>query len=71
MVRLQVADAGDDLQLQRAVANILNKQSRIAGKGWFSSLGVGLTTPHRKNKLVKNIQKGLGPRWIPWINDIK
>jgi hypothetical protein len=35
----------------RAVANILNRQSRTADKGWFSSLGMGemLTTPHRKN----------------------
>jgi hypothetical protein len=32
-------------------ANILNKQSRTADKGWSSSLGlgVGLTTPHRKH----------------------
>jgi hypothetical protein len=31
-------------------ANILNKQSRTADKGWSSSLGlgVGLTTRHRK-----------------------
>ena len=25
----------------RVAANTLNKQSRIADKGWFSSLGVG------------------------------
>jgi hypothetical protein len=38
--RPQVAD-GDGLQIWRVVANILNKQSRTADKGWSSSLGVG------------------------------
>jgi hypothetical protein len=37
----QVADGGDALQLWRAAANILTKQSRTADKGWSSSLGVG------------------------------
>jgi hypothetical protein len=37
----QVADGGDGLQLWRVAANALNKQSRIAGKGWFSSSRVG------------------------------
>jgi hypothetical protein len=41
MARPQVADGGDALQLWRAAANILNKQSRTADKGWSSSLGVG------------------------------
>ena len=31
----------NDLQLWRVAANILNKQSRTADKGWSSSLGVG------------------------------
>jgi hypothetical protein len=37
----------------RVAANILNKQSRTADKGWSSSLGVGrgLTTPRRINVL--------------------
>jgi hypothetical protein len=50
MARPQVADGGDALQFWRVAANILNKQSRTADKGWSSSLGlgVGLTTPHRK-----------------------
>jgi hypothetical protein len=55
VARPQVADGGDALQLWREAANILNKQSRTADKGWSSGLGelgVGLTTPHRKNKLV-------------------
>jgi hypothetical protein len=40
MARSQVAD-GDGLQIWRLAANILNKQSRTADKGWSSSLGVG------------------------------
>jgi hypothetical protein len=37
----QVADGENSLQFWRVAANILNKQSRRAEKGWFSSLGVG------------------------------
>jgi hypothetical protein len=37
----QVAVGGDALQIWRVAANILNKQSRTADKGWPSSLGVG------------------------------
>jgi hypothetical protein len=40
MERPQVADRGEGLQIWRAAANILNKQSGTAGKGWSSSLGV-------------------------------
>jgi hypothetical protein len=52
MARPQVADGGNTLQVWRVAANILNKQSRAADKGWSSSLGlgVGLTTPHRKKQ---------------------
>jgi hypothetical protein len=41
-------------------ANILNKQSRTADKGWPSSLGLGrgLTTPPRKKKHVTKCYKG-------------
>jgi hypothetical protein len=42
----------------RVAANILNKQSRTAEKGWSSSLGLGegLTTPRCKNEsLLRNI----------------
>jgi hypothetical protein len=31
----------EGLQIQRIAANIFNKQSRTADKGWSSSLGVG------------------------------
>jgi hypothetical protein len=36
----QVAEKGDGLQIWRVAANILNKQSQKADKGWSSSLGV-------------------------------
>jgi hypothetical protein len=39
MTRPQVAD-GDVLQIWRVAANILNKQSRTADKGWSSSMGI-------------------------------
>jgi hypothetical protein len=57
MARPQVADGRDALQPWRADANIYNKQSRTAGKGWSSSLGlgVGLTTLHRKK--IRLLQK--------------
>jgi hypothetical protein len=41
MVRPQVVDGGDGLQIRRIAVNILNKQSRTADKGRSSSLGVG------------------------------
>jgi hypothetical protein len=37
----QVADVGDDLQILRMAANILNKQSWAADSGLSSSLEVG------------------------------
>jgi hypothetical protein len=40
MARPQVADGGNTLQVWRVPANILNKQSQTADKGWPSSLGV-------------------------------
>jgi hypothetical protein len=40
MVRPQVADGGDIIQVWRVAENILNKQSRTAEKVWSSSLGV-------------------------------
>jgi hypothetical protein len=41
MARPQVADGGDGLQICRAAANILNKQSCTADRGWPSSFGFG------------------------------
>jgi hypothetical protein len=69
MARPQVADGGDSLQIWRVAANILNKQSRTAGTGWSSSLGVGpgLTAPHRKTpNLLSNVLKSLGRGRILW-----
>jgi hypothetical protein len=40
MARPRVADRGYGLQIWRVAVNILNKQSRTADSGWFSSLGV-------------------------------
>jgi hypothetical protein len=53
----QVADGGDGFRIWKVAANILNKQLRTADKecppAW--RLGVGLTTPHRKKKIVTKI----------------
>jgi hypothetical protein len=40
MARSQVADGEEGLQIRRVAANILDKQSRTADKGWPSNLGV-------------------------------
>jgi hypothetical protein len=52
MARPQVADGEDGLQIWRVAANILNKQSRTADKGWYFCLlsGVVLRTLNRKKK---------------------
>jgi len=36
----QVVDGVDGLQIWRVAADILNKKSQTANKGWSSSLGV-------------------------------
>jgi len=36
-----VADREDGLQIWKVAANALNKESRIAEKGWSSSFGFG------------------------------
>jgi hypothetical protein len=53
----QVGDGGDGVHIWRVAVNILNKQSWTANMGWSPSLGVGLTTPHHKNKLVTKCHK--------------
>jgi hypothetical protein len=60
MARPQVADAGDGLHIFRVAANIVNKQSRTADRGWFSILGVGPKTPHLRNKFFTKCHTG------PW-----
>jgi hypothetical protein len=62
MVHPQVVD-GDDFQIWKVAANIQNKQSRTADKGWSSSLGVGCRTNNSSQQkiiLLWNITKGLG-----------
>jgi hypothetical protein len=39
--RRQGANEGQGLQIWRVAADILNRQSRTADKGWSSSMGVG------------------------------
>jgi hypothetical protein len=41
MVPSRLVDGGGGLRIWRVAANILNKESRTADKGWLSSLGVG------------------------------
>jgi hypothetical protein len=48
MARPQVAVGGDGLQIWKVAVNILNNQLQTDDKGWSSSLGVGLRTPHCK-----------------------
>jgi hypothetical protein len=54
-------------------ANILNKQSRTADKGWSSILEFrrGPKNTHRKKiSLLRNVTKGIGHGRIIWINDL-
>jgi hypothetical protein len=69
----QVKDGGDGLQTWRVAANILNKQSMTADKGWPSRLGVGRGAKNSsplKISLLRNVTKGLEPGRILWINDL-
>jgi hypothetical protein len=56
-VRHQVADGGDGLQIWREAANILNKQSWTADKGWSSSLEVGCEASNSSNNVVTKDHK--------------
>jgi hypothetical protein len=49
MAHPQVADGGDGLQIWRVAANIMNKKSRKADKGWSSTLEVGWGTPRHED----------------------
>jgi hypothetical protein len=53
MTRPQVANGGESHQIWRVAANTLNKQSRTADRGLYSSFGVGrgLATSHRKKSV--------------------
>jgi hypothetical protein len=69
MVCPRVADRGHGLQIWRVAANILNKQSRTANRGWPPSLevGRGANNPHRKTLcLLQSTYKGLRNGQILW-----
>jgi hypothetical protein len=62
MARPQVADGGDALQVWTVAANILDKRSRTADKGWSSSMGVergAINSSVLKNKLVAKCHQWL------------
>jgi hypothetical protein len=59
------------LQIWRAAANIMNKQSRTADNGWSSSLGLNdmLSTPNHKNlTILQNISQGFRLGLNLWYN---
>jgi len=64
MVRLQVAEGGDGLQMWRVAANIMNKLSRTADKGWAPSLAVGRGTNNVENTLHRD--SDLYGLFVPW-----
>jgi hypothetical protein len=72
MARPRVADGGYGLQMWRMAANVLNKQSRTADKGWSSAweLGEGLTI-YRKKQLLWNVTQRLAGSYEhgnePWV----
>jgi hypothetical protein len=57
MARPRVANGGDGLRM--VDANIWNKQSRTADKGWSSILVVGR---RKKKSLLRNVTQGLRDR---------
>lgn len=54
---------GDDLQIQMVAADILNKQSPTADKGWSSTLGIrhgaNNLSVYKRNWFIQNIAQGL------------
>jgi len=52
---LQVADGGVDFQIWRVGASMLNKQSYVSAKVWYSSFGFGRGD---RDSLLKNIRLG-------------
>jgi hypothetical protein len=74
MARPQVADGGDGLQIWRVAANISNKQSRTADKGWSFSLGVGRgannSSPYKISFLQRSHEVSESLKVILLKNDI-
>jgi hypothetical protein len=62
IARSQTAEGVEGLQKRRVAANILNKQSRTADKGWYSSLWVGLGASNFSQQelhMLRNISQSL------------
>jgi hypothetical protein len=70
MARPQVADRADGLRMWRVAANILNKRSRTADRGWSSSLGAGRRLKTLTVKIVDYVLRiiykslGNGSSWL-------
>jgi hypothetical protein len=66
MVRPQVVDGGDVLQVWKEAANILHRQSQTADQGWSSSLGVGRGAHNSSPlqiSLLRKFTRSIGP-WV-------
>jgi hypothetical protein len=61
MARPPVADGGEGLQIRRVAANILNKQSRTADRGWSysSCVGQGRTTAQYEPACYEMLHRAL------------
>lgn len=68
MAHSPVVGGGNDLQMWRVSADILNKQSRTTDKGWSSNLRDKrkLTTLHCENRLMQNVAQGIRNGRIVW-----
>jgi hypothetical protein len=62
----QVANGEDSIQIWRVDANILNKQSQTANKGWSYSLGVGRAAKNVSlfKKFITKCTQGLRLRFF-------
>jgi hypothetical protein len=63
MARPRVTDGRDGPQIRSVAANISNKQSQTADKGWSSSLGarrVASSSSSSGNNVLRNVTQGLG-----------
>jgi hypothetical protein len=64
MAHVQVTEVGEGLQVWRVPANLLNKQSGTADKGWSSGLGTCQEPitfqPHPRNYIFQNVTRFSG-----------
>jgi hypothetical protein len=69
MAHPHVADIGEDFQICLVAANVLNKQSRIADKGWLSSLEFGrgaYNFSQQKSSFLRNFTRGIRIDGLLW-----